>query len=289
MKILVVLLVVAATICRADDDDDDSSEEVTLRYVSVPSAITHARSAITHVPSAIAHGRSSSPAVMKIPKPGIRFDIPVPQTHGYAIAADTIVPVAAAAAPIPEPVAMPKTTLKSEVAIPAPMATPVPIPMPKFTPVPTTKAANIPVTLNNFEHGTWLENQLQPIPVQYYTSSTNYGPKIQSTFEVPATVQSFAVPNEAAVPVPSAVPVPMPNAVPIHYSAVSEVPHPFTYWGNFKTPQMMTNFMDLNTGRFSYMNVIGDISPGLGYTVPVPQANPWQDHPFKAFFAHRSL
>ncbi|XP_068225589.1 cuticle protein 19.8-like [Palaemon carinicauda] len=91
MKTFIVL--VAAMACHAS----------VLPYSVVPSA------------PAILHADSLSPPVMKIPKPGIRFNVPAPVTYSRQVVVPAPAPVIAAA-PAPAPV----------VSYSAPVAAPVP-------------------------------------------------------------------------------------------------------------------------------------------------------------------
>ncbi|XP_064089699.1 skin secretory protein xP2-like [Macrobrachium nipponense] len=343
LKIVVVLFALAAY-CYADDDDDDhddSDEVMTVSEVRMTHLVPGVSSIPipSHVPlvktlsvSPAMRSGASSPAVMKIPKPGVRFDVPVahavplpvektvhsPATFQVPVPAPVPAPVAVPAAPA----VMPQTTLQVEVPVPTlrtgaaaasvvhghssspavmkipepglkfsvPEAQGVPLPMPAAPVVPapapvTTKAAvDIPAAMSSSPFQSSIFQHMNALPLPYYSKAMSFG------VPLPGVASGTVPAATAAVPEPLRVA----EVAPIQYAAASapavnlpfqtpavaatpflETPRAVTYWGNVLSPSQMTNFIDLNTGGFSYVNVLG------GHAAPRDAMPLVVGHPFK--------
>ncbi|KAK7080134.1 hypothetical protein SK128_009404 [Halocaridina rubra] len=236
------------------------------------------------VPSTVAYAESLSPAVMKIPKPGIRFNVPVPHVKMLET-----VPI-----PVPEPISViPKTTIKTvEVpatpvtlkSIPAPVTTAVaPVSLLRAFPEATLMPAETPVPAISLVEDIF-EDDIESLPVQYW--STPIGRQLPA-FTVPSQTINAVSPFAQ-----------VPTTVPISYSTTAEIPVPavgtsvvqtlgmkpqktFAYWGDITTPQQLTDIVDLGTGSFSYTNFIGGPSI-LGLPLPLLSGVSTQGHSLKA-------
>ncbi|XP_068249160.1 uncharacterized protein [Palaemon carinicauda] len=271
MKFVVVLVALAA-ICYADDDDD-SDEVMTFSEVRMTPLIPQVRSLSNPIPShvplvqtlpaatlktaanTIVHGQSSVPAVMRIPTPGIKFDIPA--TQGIALPVErTIHAPATIQAPAPTvKVETPVPTLRTGVSIvhsqsSSPAVTKISKPDVKFQ-VPAAPESSL------FQH-------FRALPLPYYSNNMNFGVPLPGL----APQTAHATPVQYTSSAPAAV------ATPVHPTVLQAAPQGMTYWRDIVSPQQMANFVDVNTGGFSYINVLGNTA--FSRSTPLVLS-----HPFK--------
>ncbi|XP_066983744.1 calphotin-like [Macrobrachium rosenbergii] len=214
----------------------------------------------TGAAASVVHGLSSSPAVMKIPGPGLKFSVPE----------------AAQGVPLPMPAASV---------------------VPKPAPVITTKAAvDIPAAVSSSPFQSSVFQHMKALPLPYYSTAMSFGvplPGVASeTLPAPAVVpEPFRVAEATPIQYASAPAVNLPfqtaavAPAPFQTAAVAatpflETPRAVTYWGDVLSPNQMTNFLDLSTGGFSYVNVLGN-NAAVAAALPRDATPLVVGHPFK--------